>query len=109
VHPAGCNAPVARKLREIEARSDRDIDELGILARNQNKAVTQQIDARLVLDDLLLRAVIHPVEVGGSENIGRRALLNLLHQCRAGRIARSHLDASALGKRRIDIIKGIFH
>src|ERR1700674_1007857 len=41
LHVAGGNAPVARKLREIKAWSDRDIVELGMLRRDQDKPVTQ--------------------------------------------------------------------
>ena len=50
---AGRDAAVAGELREIEARADRHIADLGILRRDQHQPVAEQIDAGVVLDELL--------------------------------------------------------
>ena len=87
-HVAGRDAAVARELGEIEALADGHVADLGILRRDQHQPVAEQIDARAVLDQLLLRAIVHPFEIGGGEHVGRRALLDLLRQRRARGIAR---------------------
>jgi len=63
----------------------------------------------LRIDDLLPRAVVHPIEVGGGENISRRSLLDLFHQSRACGIARSHFDAGAFRERSINVVKRVLH
>ena len=86
-----------------------DIVDLGILRRDQHQPVAEQVDARVVLDDLLLRAVVHPFEVGGGEDVGRRALLDLLGERGACRVARHHLDAGRLQERRVDVVERVLH
>ena len=54
-------------------------------------------------------AIVHPVEIGRREHVGRRALLDLLHQRRARRVARNDFDAGRLQKRRVDVVERILH
>ena len=57
---------------------DRDARGLGVLGRDQHDLVAEQVEAGVGLDQVLAREVVHPVEVGGDEHVGRRALLDLL-------------------------------
>ena len=86
-----------------------DLADLGILRRDQHQPVAEQVDARVVLDELLLRAVVHPFEIGGDEHVGRRALLDLLRQRGACGVARHHLDAGRLGEGRVDVVERVLH
>ena len=108
-HVAGGDAAVAREPGEIEALTDGHVADLGILRRDQHQLVAEQVDAGVVLDDLLLRAVIHPVEVGGGEDVGRRAGFDLLHQRGACGVARHDLDAGLPGEGGVDVVQRIFH
>ena len=79
--------PSPTSLARSKPCADRHVVDLGILRRDQHQLVAEQVDARVVLDGLLLRAVVHPFEVGGGEDIRRRALLELLGERGACRIA----------------------
>ena len=59
------------------------------------------------LDQLVLGCVVHPAQVGGDENVGRRALLDLLGERGAGRVARDHLDACGLAEGGVGVIECI--
>ena len=63
--------------------------------------------SRRVVDQFLLCAVIHPLLIGGNENIRRRALLDLFHQRRTGVVAHDHIDAALLGEGGIDRIERV--
>ena len=86
-----------------------DVVELGILRRDQHQPVAEQVDAGVVLDELLLLQIIHPVEIGRGEHVGRRALLDLLGQRRACGEARHRLDAGGLGESGVDVVDGVLH
>ena len=80
---AGRDAAIAGEFGEIEALVDGNVADLGILRRDQHQLVAEQVDARALLDELLSGDVVHPLEVGGGEQVGRCAVLDLLGQCRA--------------------------
>src|SRR5262249_51689098 len=106
-HVGGDDAAVAPQLRQVEAGRDGDGADLGVLGCDQHQPVAEKIDAGVVLDELVLRAIVHPVEVGGGEDVGGRAVLDLLDQRRARRIARHHLDPRALGEGGIDVVERV--
>ena len=79
----------ARSQTGLDVRAD-----IGILRRDQDEPVPEQVRARVGLDQSLLLAVIHPIEIGRDEHVGRRALLDLLDQRVAGRVGNRHLLAA---------------
>src|SRR6185312_1894696 len=83
--------------------------DLGILRCDQHDAVAEQIDAGRHVDVLLVDGVVHPVGVGGHENIRRGTLLDLLGERRTRGIARHHLDAGLGGVGSVDVIEGVLH
>ena len=96
-----------QRLGEVGAL-DLEAGELGILGRDQDDLVAQEIEAAVGLDQVLARDVVHPVEVGGDEHVGRRALLDLLGQRRARRVGDlGHRLAGVLGPGRGDLIEGV--
>ncbi len=106
-HVGGDDAAVADEFRQVEAGRDGDVADLGVLGCDQHQPVAEKIDAGVVLDELVLRAIVHPVEVGGGEDVGGCAVLDLLDQCRTRRIARHHLDSCVLGEGGIDVVERI--
>ena len=86
-----------------------DVVDLGILRRDQHDAVAEQIDARRLVDALLADRIVHPVEIGGDEDVGRRALLDLLGERRACGIARGDLDAGLGGEGGVDVVERVLH
>jgi hypothetical protein len=80
---------------------------LGILGSDQYQLIAEQIDARIVLDDLLLHAVVHPLQVSGGEDVRWRALLDLLCQRRTCSIADDDFDTTLLCKSCIHLIECI--
>src|SRR5215813_4054448 len=106
-HVGGDDAAVADELRQVEAGRDGDVADLGVLGCDQHQPVAEKIDAGVVHDELVLRTVVHPVEVGGGEHVGGRAVLDLLDQRGTCRIARHHLDARALGEGGIDVVERV--
>ena len=106
---AGCDLAVAGELGEIKALRDRHVVDLGILRRDQHDAVAEQVDARRHVDVFLADSVVHPVGVGRDEDIGRRALFDLLGQRRARGIARRNLDAGLGGVGGVDIVERVLH
>ena len=83
---------VTQQLRQRKAGLDLDLH-FAVGGRYQHQAVAQQVRAGPRLDQLALLDVIHPVEIGGNENIRGRAVLDLLRQRRAGGIRHHHLLA----------------
>src|SRR5262252_7633598 len=63
----------------------------------------------IILDNLLLYAVIHPIGVSGEKHVCPATFFNELHQCLTPRIARVHLDVGALRERGIDFVKRVLH
>ena len=53
--------------------------------------------------------IVHPVGVGGDENIRRRALFDLFGQRRARGIAGHDLDAGLRGVGRVDLVERVLH
>ena len=86
-----------------------DIVDLGILRRDQHDAVAEQIDPRRLVDGLLVDRIVHPVGVGGQEDIRRRALFDLFGQRRARGIAGDDLDAGLRGIGGIDVVERVLH
>ena len=101
--------PSPTSLARSKPWRDRDLLDLGVLRRDQHQPVAEQVDARVVPDGLLARAVVHPFEVGGGEDVRRRALLELSRERGACRIARRHLGAGRLQERRIDVVERVLH
>jgi len=54
--------------------------------RDQNEPIAEQVAPRRRLDQMPLFQVIHPVEIGRYENVGRRAAFDLLGQHRTRRV-----------------------
>src|SRR5262249_51888092 len=104
---ACCNSAISGEFGKIEARSDCDIVNLGILGGDQYQLIAEQIDARVVLDDLLLHAVVHPLQVSGGEYVRWCALLDLLCQRRTCSITDNDFDATLLCESCINIIERV--
>ena len=69
-------AAAAERACEIEA--GRDLERgLAVRRRHQHQAVAEQIGARAGADQAAFREVVHPFRVGGDEDVGRGALLDL--------------------------------
>jgi hypothetical protein len=77
----------------------------GVFCSDQHQNVAEQIEARTFVYDLFLHAIVHPLQVGRKERIGRSAALDLLHQRRTGIIASDNLDAGLLRESRIDVVE----
>ena len=86
LHVAGGDAAVAGELGEIEALvrclTLPILESFGAISTSR---LPSRLTRVLVLDELVLRAVVHPFEVGGDEDVGRRALLDLLASARRSR------------------------
>ena len=106
---AGCDLAVAGKLGEIKALADGDVVDLGILRRDQHDAVAEQVDPRRLVDVLFADGVVHPVGVGGHEDVGGCALFDLFGERRARRIARGNLDAGLGGEGGVDVVERVLH
>ena len=89
--------------------SDRDFVDLRILRRDQHEAVAEQIDPRRLIDVLLADRIVHPVGIGGDKNIRRRALFDLLGQCRTRGIAGDDPDAGLRGIGGADVVERVLH
>ena len=97
-------AAVTQQLGQVEARLDLDRRRL-VLGRDQHDAVAEQVGARLHFDQVFLRDIVHPVEVGRDEHLRRRALLDLLGQRGAGGVRNRRLPAGLLLPLRVDRIE----
>jgi hypothetical protein len=75
---------VAEQRAQVDAGFQRQRLRLAGLGCDQHQAVAEQVAAAGLVDPLALLQVIHPVQVGGHEHVGRRALLDLPRQRRAG-------------------------
>jgi hypothetical protein len=106
---AGCDLAVAGEFGEIEAVFDCHLVDLGVLWCDQHDAVAEPIDPRRLVDVLLAGRIVHPVGVGGQENISRRALLDLFCERRACGIAGGDLDAGLCGEGGVDVVERVFH
>ena len=73
----------AEQRRQVEARTDGDMLRL-VGGDHQHEVVAQQVLARVGDDQLLVGQVVHPLLIGGGEQIGGRALLDLSRQRGAG-------------------------
>jgi len=102
------DAAVAGKLGDIEALLDLDVGEFGVLRCDQHQLVTQQVDARIGPNERLAGEVVHPFDVGGNEDVSRRAGFDLLGKRRTRRVACSHLRTARLGEGGIDVVEGVF-
>ena len=78
------------------------------LGRDQHQLVAEQINARVLLDQLVPRAVIHPVEVGRYEHVGGRAVLDLFDQRRTRGIARHHPHTAFPSEGLVNVVQGVF-
>ena len=78
-----------------------------ILARHQHQLVAQQILAGVVLDQALVVEIIHPVEIGGDEDIRAARRFDLARQDRRGRQRHRHLLAALLLIIGGDLLQGI--
>lgn len=74
---------------------DGDLILLIALGGDQHQFVTQQRIAGVFHHLLLVDGVIHPLLIGGDEQIGWGALLNLARQRRRGRKGGNHLHILA--------------
>ena len=81
---------VAERLGEREVRLDGHLANLAVGRRHQHDVVAEERHPRRLVDQAALLQVVHPVEVGGEEDVGRRRLLDLLGECRARGIADRH-------------------
>src|SRR5229473_2732037 len=108
-HVAGGDLAATCEFCQIEAWSDRDMVDSGILRRDQHDAVAEQVDPRRLLDGFLPRSIVHPVGIGGQENIRGRALFDLFCERRARGIARDDLDAGLGGVGVVDVVERVLH
>src|SRR5262249_47304271 len=70
-----------------------DQRDVRVLRRDQHQSVAEQGMPRGGIDELLLLKVVHPIEVGRKEDIGRCPLLDLLGERRGGRVTDHDLVA----------------
>ena len=89
---------------EREARSDPQRRH-AILRRDQHEPVADHVDARRRRDQPALGEVVHPLLVGGDEDVRRRALLDLLRQERRRRVGRLERDAGPLRDQRAHLVE----
>ena len=101
--------PSPASLARSKPWSDRHVVDLGILRRDQHDLVAEQVDPRRLVDGLLADRVIHPVGIGGDENVRRRALFDLLGERGARGIARDDLDAGFRGIGGVDVVERVLH
>ena len=66
------------------------------LRRDQHQPVAQQVAAAAGIDPVTLLQVIHPLQVGGSEYLCRRALFDLPRQRRTCRVGHAHRRAGGV-------------
>src|SRR5205814_5811273 len=109
VNIAGFDVDVSGKPGEIEALSDRDIVYFGIFGSDQDDTVAEQIDPGRYVDVLFADGIIHPVGVGGHEDVRGRTLLDLPCERRTRGIAGIDLDAGLRGERGVDVVKRVLH
>ena len=88
---------VAERAGEVEARRDRRPAPASGAGATSTMRLPSRLRARRRVDQVALLEVVHPVEVGGEEDVGRRALLDLLGQRRAGGVADRRGVAGRLG------------
>ena len=77
---------IARGRREIEALDDLKLG-IGIAWFDEDKLVAKKSPARFGADELGLFESLHPLEIGGNEDIGGRALLDLFCKGSGGRVS----------------------
>ena len=77
--------PVAEQRGERKTGGDRH-PRRAVRRRDQHQAVAEQVDAGFRIDQLALLQIVHPILVSRDEQLGRRAILDLLGQGRARRI-----------------------
>ena len=78
---ADCNLAIARRTDEVEAGLDLE-DDAGVPGLDEDQRIAEEIVARPGLNQLLVVEIIHPVRIRGDENVGWRALLDLLGEGR---------------------------
>ena len=86
--PARAGRRRAPRRAEIRARSSSGT---GMRLRcDQHQRVAEQIHARRGADQAPLGEIVHPVQIGRDEQIGRRAVLDLPGERRAGGVGHAH-------------------
>src|SRR5262245_59732181 len=101
-----CQPAALERRREVEAGPDVDA-EVGVLRRDQHQPIAQQVRAGVRLDQVLLLAIVHPVEIRRDEDVGRRPLLDLLDERVAGRIGNRRLLAGLALPLRGDLVERV--
>ena len=97
-----CQAPAFECRSEAEAGRNRQLD-VAVRRGHQDKHIEQQVLARTGDDQVLLRHIVHPLLVGGEEQVGRRTVLDLFGQRVAAGIGNSHLMSGFRGER-LDVL-----
>src|SRR5262245_20672105 len=99
-------ATLAENLGEIEPGFD--LDRLCLVfGRNQNDTVAEQVRARFWFNQMFLCQIVHPVDIGGDEDLCWRSLFDLLGKRRAGCVGDRGLFARLLLPLRIDGIERV--
>lgn len=97
--PAGTDAvsPVATRPEPIAAAKAAGVKgsvwSEGIPRRDDDQPVAEKIEAALGLDEMSRGEVVHGVEVGRGEEVGRRALLDLFGEREGTRIGNVEVGA----------------
>ena len=79
------------------------------LRRDQHERVAEQIPARVGFDRVALGKIVHPVDIGGDEDVGRRPGFDLFRQGRTRRVGKDHVLAGLFRVLRGDIVEGVLH
>src|SRR5215469_8499420 len=98
--------PALQKRSQVETRLDFDL-EVSIGRSNQDELVAEQVAPGCWLDQMPLLQVIHPVEVGGYEDIGWRTGFDLLGQRRACCVRDFRVSAALLLEELRSFVEGI--
>ncbi len=74
---------------------------------DQNKAVAEQVGACVRVDQLFIGDIVHPVQVGGNEDVSRGCIFDLLCQRAACRVGSNGFLAAFRGPGGVGRIKPI--
>ena len=103
---AGGESSATERGREREAGRDLEFD-LAVGGRDQHQPVAGEIAARRLLDQTALLQVVHPLLVGGDEDVGFAAGFHLAREHRAGGERQFHGHAGGSGPVRRQLAQNV--
>jgi len=92
--------PAFERAGQLETWLDVELH-TGICGSDDDEPVSEQAFARSRLNEIALLQVIHPVEIGRDEHVGRRAAFDLFGERRTCRIGNFYDVAALSGHRRV--------